>query len=64
LVLTPMPNAIPNCQLLFSIHVSSREQASIVPETNIDNRMSKRKNTVYKNKTLRIDDMRSLAEFL
>jgi hypothetical protein len=63
LVLTPMPNAIPNCQLLFSIHVSSREQASIVPETNIDNRMSKR-DAVYKNKTLRIDDMRSLAEFL
>jgi hypothetical protein len=38
--------------------------ASMVPGKNIQNRTNKRNNTVYKNKTCGMDNMRSLAEFL
>ncbi|PKG93193.1 hypothetical protein CXF95_26790 [Paraglaciecola sp. MB-3u-78] len=46
------------------MHVSSPEQASIVLGKNKQNKTNKRNNTMYKNKNLGIDDMRSLAEFL
>jgi hypothetical protein len=47
LVLTPMSNAMPNCQLLFSTQISSAKQAKALEVTNQDSRIIMRYDAKY-----------------